>query len=171
MLDDHRYRWVWSEGGPLIVVPESALDAWGGAPPTFPAEPGDYGRACAVDDEVGVIPVGDPAVQALVLGEDPSNTTYLPERRVFLRWYAADSERAILAGLDAALAAADWEDGPAWVVAGPAVLFDSAYAGPRIDQRNRLRIDLEPGRYHTGFAYVEVDDTTQVVAVRLEPEA
>jgi hypothetical protein len=171
MLGDHQYRWVWSEGGPLIVVPEAALDAWGGAPPGDPGDPGDYARACAVDDEVGVIPVGDPPVQALVLGEDPSNTTFLPERRMFVRWYAAESERAILDGLDAALATSDWADGPLWTVDGPAVLFDSAYPGPRIDPRNRLRIDLDPGRYRTRIAYVDIDEQTQVVAVHVRPEA
>jgi hypothetical protein len=167
MRSEHTYRWVWSEGGPLIAVPESVLHSWGGAPATFPADLGDYGRACAVEDEVGVIAVGDPAVPALVFGEDPSNTTYLPDRRIFLRWYAADSEQDILAGLDAALATSEWEEGPVWVVNGPAVLFDSAYAGSRIEPRNRLRIDLESGRYRTRIAYLDIDDSTQVVAIHL----
>ena len=160
-----QHQWVWSEGGPLIAVPESAVHRWGGAAPTYPADSPDYDRACSVDEEIGVIPVG--AVQALVFS-DPSNTTYLPDRRMFLSWSAADSESDILAGLDAALADAEWEDGPTWELAEAAVLFDSAYAGGRIDPRNRLRIDVQPGRYAIRHAYVVVDDRTQVVIVQLD---
>jgi hypothetical protein len=167
VASDHRYRWVWSEGGPLIVIPEAGLNDWSGAPFNYPQDEGDYGRACAVDGDIGVIPVGDPPVQALVLGDQPSNTTYLPERRTFLRWFAADSERAILTGLDAALAEAEWEDGPAWDVPGPAVLFDSAHEGRDIDSRNCLRIDLEADRYATRSAYVEIDDVASVIAIEL----
>jgi hypothetical protein len=41
--------WVGSLGGPLMLVPESALLQWGGTPPTYPDDDGDYGRGCAVD--------------------------------------------------------------------------------------------------------------------------
>jgi hypothetical protein len=162
-----RHQWIWSEGGPLIAVPESAVHQWGGAAATYPADSPDYDRACSVDEEIGLITVGSSAVQALVIS-DPSNTTYLPDRRMFVAWSAADSESAILAGLDAALADAEWEDGPTWDLTEAAILFDSAYAGERIDPRNRLRIDVQPGRYAVRHAYVVIDDRTQVVVVHLE---
>jgi hypothetical protein len=152
----------------LIAVPDAVLADWRGAPANFPDAEGDYGRACAVDGDLGVIPVGE--AQALVFGDQPSNTTYVPERRAFLRWYAADSEQAILAGLDAALVEAEWEAGPAWEVPGPAVLFDSAGRGTDINPRNCLRIDLDPGRYATRSAYLVIDAVTSVVVVELSPE-
>lgn len=50
--------WVASLGGPLILIPESACPLWGGAPPNYPDDKGDYGRACQVDDYIGLIEVG-----------------------------------------------------------------------------------------------------------------
>jgi hypothetical protein len=38
----------------------------------------------------------------------------------------------------------------------------------RIDPRNRLKIDVQPGRYAIRHAYVVVDDRTQVVIVQLD---
>ncbi|WP_237551766.1 MULTISPECIES: Imm21 family immunity protein [unclassified Streptomyces] len=128
--------WVRSMGGPLIVVPESSVCAWGGC-----TEEGsilgdadgrdDYDRACEVKDWAGVIAVGANAATALVLADEPAKTCFLPERRLFVRWLAADSESELFATAEAVLADPDtgWEDGGLWVTDGPAVLMDSAEAG------------------------------------------
>jgi hypothetical protein len=50
--------WVHSLAGPLILIPESACQHWNGAPRNYPDDEGDYGRACAVDDFIGLIKVG-----------------------------------------------------------------------------------------------------------------
>jgi hypothetical protein len=50
--------WVHSLAGPLILIPESACQHWNGAPRNYPDDEGDYGRACAVDDFIGLINVG-----------------------------------------------------------------------------------------------------------------
>jgi hypothetical protein len=39
----------------------------------LPDDDGDYGRACSVEDLIGIIEVGP--TQALVLGDDPAATT------------------------------------------------------------------------------------------------
>jgi hypothetical protein len=123
-------------GGPLIVVPESSVTAWGGC-----TEDGsvlgdadgrdDYDRACEVEDWAGVIAVGAGAVTALVLADEPAKTCFLPEKLLFVRWLAADSEAELFAAAEAVLADPDtaWEDGGLWVTDGPAVLMDSAEAG------------------------------------------
>ncbi|WP_150242300.1 Imm21 family immunity protein [Nocardiopsis quinghaiensis] len=54
--------WVSSFGGPLLLVPSSALAAWGGCTDEGmifgdPDTPDDYDRACAVDGLTGVVPV------------------------------------------------------------------------------------------------------------------
>ncbi|MFF7098100.1 Imm21 family immunity protein [Streptomyces rubradiris] len=128
--------WVRSMGGPLIVVPESSVNAWGGC-----TEDGsvlgdadgrdDYDRACEVKNWTGVIAVGAGAVTALVLADEPAKTCFLPEKLLFVRWLAADSEAELFAAVEAILADPDtaWEDGGLWVTDGPAVLMDSAVAG------------------------------------------
>ncbi|MGA5181773.1 Imm21 family immunity protein [Streptomyces pseudogriseolus] len=128
--------WVRSMGGPLIVVPESSVTAWGGC-----TEDGsvlgdadgrdDYDRACEVEDWAGVIAVGAGAATVLVLADEPAKTCFLPEKLLFVRWLAADSEAVLFAAAEAVLADPDtaWEDGGLWVTDGPAVLMDSAEAG------------------------------------------
>lgn len=97
--------------------------------------PDDYDRACAVDDLAGVITVGENGAQALVPADEPATSCYLPERRAFLRWLAADSEAALKAAAEAVLAdpATEWDECGTWVSDGPAVLMDSAEAGPELD--------------------------------------
>ncbi|MFI1826609.1 Imm21 family immunity protein [Streptomyces sp. NPDC020412] len=132
-----RLTWVQSMGGPLIVVPVSALHTWGGCTEGGVIvggtdQPDDYDRACAVEEYAEVISLGDTgAASALVLGDEPATTCYLPEQRIFLRWRAADSDTELLAAAEAVLSdpATLWEECGVWETDGPAVLMDSAEAG------------------------------------------
>ena len=132
----HRARlWVTSMGGPLLAVPVSALTSWGGCTTTGmilggTGAPDDYDRACAVKALAGAIAVGGEGAQALVLADEPATSCYLPQRRAFLRWLAADSEAELATEADRILAepSTAWQDCGTWTTDGPAVLMDSATA-------------------------------------------
>ncbi|MFJ9948745.1 Imm21 family immunity protein [Kitasatospora sp. NPDC091207] len=157
-------RWVESLGGPLVVVPESALDAWSGsAGGGGPVD--DYDRACAVEGLTGLLPVGPS--DALVLADEPASTAWLAERGLFVRWSAAESEEALLASVDAALLAACWDPEVIWQVPGPAVLFDAAWTGEESGREEHVRIDLTAGRHAVRAAYVEPDPQTWLTLVQL----
>jgi hypothetical protein len=54
-------KWIESDGGPLVLMSRELLPYWGGydqfdLDPLDPAH--DYGRACSVNDYLGVLPVG-----------------------------------------------------------------------------------------------------------------
>ncbi|MFB6827097.1 Imm21 family immunity protein [Streptomyces virginiae] len=166
--------WVESGGGPLVVVPAEVLDRWEGADGEGPES--DYDRACAVVDRTGLLTVGPS--HALVLGDEPSSTTFLPEHGVFVRWVAAESEAELLAGVEAVVKDGDenddvvWEDGKVWEVPGPVVLFDSAWPGAEVEPDNHARVELTPGRYavRAASARPNADTTFQLVQlVRLLP--
>ncbi|MEE1943116.1 Imm21 family immunity protein [Streptomyces sp. TRM 70361] len=61
--------WVASMGGPLIVVPLSALQQWGGCTEAGMIlggdTPDDHDRACAVDNLAAVIDIGPSGARAL----------------------------------------------------------------------------------------------------------
>ncbi|MFF5926850.1 Imm21 family immunity protein [Streptomyces hydrogenans] len=177
---------VESMGGPLIVVPVSALAAWGGAttesglPGGDPAAPDDYDRACAVDGLAGVIPLDAHGAQALVLGDVPATSCYLPEHRAFLRWLAADSEAGLIAAADVALAdpATVWEECGTWVADGPVVLMDSAEAGsdlgvtyPSGGMPAEAAVPLPTGRWRVRATQTWVGDGNWVGLVQLLPGA
>ncbi|CAL9547049.1 hypothetical protein SUDANB95_04317 [Actinosynnema sp. ALI-1.44] len=178
-------EWVGSLGGPLIVVPVAALADWHGADGAEEVgasgdgagEGGvdDYARACAVPDLAGVIPVGRTA--ALVLGDDPADTCYLAEQRVFVRWMAADSAEDLVAAAHAALAdpGVEWDECGRWDVDGPAVLMDSAFAGAELDlvlgdgsRPARAAVPVPAGRWRVQAAQRTGGDTW-VGLVRLLP--
>ncbi len=152
--------WVRSMGGPLVVVPRSALQSWGGCTEGGTIlggtdGPDDYDRACAVEGWAGLVETG--GAYALVLGGEPATTCYLPQQRVFLRWLAADSDTELLAAAEAVLAgpATAWEDCGLWVTDGAAVLMDSAEAGADLGveypsgggQPDQAPVDLPTGRW------------------------
>ncbi|MET8326547.1 Imm21 family immunity protein [Streptomyces sp. NPDC005181] len=157
--------WVTSAGGPLILIPESVCHHWGGAPRTYPDDEGDYGRACAVDGYVGLIDVG--AAQALVLGDMPARTTFLPQYDVLVREVAGDEDDAELPALVAdLLPRVEWEAGPTWTIKEPVVLFDSVYESTEIATEEHLRIDLPAGNYLVDAGYIEVP-SEYLIIVRL----
>ncbi|WP_433263253.1 Imm21 family immunity protein [Micromonospora vinacea] len=157
--------WVDSGGGPLIVVPTTALDEWDGASDDDDDSWGDYDRACRVDGHVGVIEVG--AAQALVLADEPASTTYLPDRRVFVRWLHAASEAEVVRLVPRAVEVADWEDAGTWTTSGPAELFDSAYSGDGLEHTTHLAVDLARGTYLIRTAFVQPDKRTALMLVHL----
>ncbi|MFG2417824.1 Imm21 family immunity protein [Streptomyces sp. NPDC048448] len=157
--------WVTSAGGPLILIPQSACHRWGGAPRTYPDDEGDYGRACDVDGYVGLIDVG--TTQALVLGDMPARTTFLPQYNVLVREIAGDEDDADLPNLVAELLPrVAWEAGPVWTITEPAVLFDSVYDSTEIAAEEHLRIDLPVGNYLVEAGYIEVP-SEYLILVRL----
>ncbi|MFS4097817.1 immunity 21 family protein [Streptomyces sp. AF1A] len=165
--DPGALEWVESGGGPLIAVPEVVLPFWAGA--DSEELDTDYDRACEVSGYAGLLPVGDSA--ALVLGDEPAATSYLPEHGAFVRWSAANSERELLEGIPAALRAAVWEPELRWDVPGPVVLFDSAWPGGAADRQEHLRIPLPAGRYGVRAGYAQPGPETWVGLVQLTPLA
>ncbi|MFD7246439.1 Imm21 family immunity protein [Streptomyces massasporeus] len=175
--------WVESMGGPLIVVPVSALAAWRGCTESGvmvgdATAPDDYDRACAVDDLAGVIAVGENGAQALVLADEPATSCYLPQLRAFLRWLAADSEAGLKAAADTVLAdpATVWEEYGTWVSDGPAVLMDSAVAGsdlgleyPGGGMPAQASIPLSAGHWRVRATHTKVDEENWVGLVQLLP--
>ncbi|WP_433351889.1 Imm21 family immunity protein [Microtetraspora malaysiensis] len=155
--------WVTSLGGPLILVPESACRHWQGAPIEHSGSEGDYGRACAVDGYIGLIDVGP--TQALVLGEEPADTTFLPEQKTLLRWCAAESAddlvEAAIEVIDSGTVPEDEE--LIWAVHEPLILFDSAFSHKEITSEEHLRIELTPGRYTVRAAYIERPKTWMIL--------
>lgn len=175
--------WVESMGGPLIVVPVSALVAWRGCTENgVMAGEGtatdDYDRACAVDDLAGVIDVGESGAQALVLADEPATSRYWIEHRAFLRWLGATSEAGLKAAAETVLAdpATPWEECGTWVSNGPAVLMDSAEAGSELNTEYpgggmpaQASVPLPAGRWRVRAVHITADGENRVGLVQLLP--
>ncbi|WNZ13252.1 immunity 21 family protein [Streptomyces sp. 11x1] len=160
-------RWVESSGGPLIAIPEAVLPFWAGADGDETSS--DYDRACEVDGDVGLLPVGDTRV--LVLGDEPASTAYLPEHGVFVRWYAADSETELLSGVPAALDNAVWGPELSWRVPGPVVLLDAVWPGRSLPETDHARVELAPGHYGVSAARVSTGPETWLGLVRVRSQS
>lgn len=171
--------WVESTGGPLVVVPVSVLAAWGGGAMSGISMGGDvlfdYDRAMAVADVAGVVSVGGGEGRALVL-EGPETSCYLPEKRAFLRWCAADSESRLRSAAEEVLAdpATEWDECGIWVTDGPAVLMDAAMQGAELNDPfpdgqmpEQAPVPLPPGRWRVRATQREADPETWVGLVRL----
>lgn len=183
MQTDAMSTWVESMGGPLIVIPASALTEWNGCTEAGTmvgdgSSVDDYDRACAVDDLAAVIPVGEGGAQALILGDEPATSRYLPEHRVFLRWLGADSEADLLAAAETALAdpATEWEECGTWTTDGSAVLMDSVTRGADLNtdypdggKPDQAPLALPPGRWKVRAVHATVSESARVGLVQLLP--
>lgn len=158
-------EWVESGGGPLIAVPETVLPFWTGADGEETAS--DYDRACEVDGLVGLLPVGDAA--ALVLGDEPAATAFLPEHDTLVRWIAGDSEAELLASVPAALHTAQWQPEVHWKVPGTVVLFDAAWPGTDSTRTDHVNLTLTPGRHTVRAARVQPGPETWLTLIQIRP--
>ncbi|MEU6973771.1 Imm21 family immunity protein [Kitasatospora aureofaciens] len=179
--------WVGSMGGPLIVVPVSALHQWGGCTQDGVMlgdtdQEDDYDQACAVGDYAGVISLRETeSATALVLGDTPDNTCYLAEHRAFMRWLAADSDIELLTAAEAVLSdpATPWEECGVWETDGPAVLMDSAEAGKDLGvpypdgrgQPDQAPVPVPAGRWRVRAFHKWAGEGAYVGVVQLLPEA
>jgi hypothetical protein len=97
-------NWVSTGGGPLVVIPVEIAHLWRGdgglglpngdlslvweAVKTRT----DYGRACGIDDYLGILQVGPG--RCLVFGDEPLATAFqsTQDGGIFVRWVHAESE-------------------------------------------------------------------------------
>ncbi|MEY9873288.1 hypothetical protein ABH931_002770 [Streptacidiphilus sp. MAP12-33] len=178
--------WVESMGGPLIVVPVSALAKWHGCTGSGMVVGSgdlldDYDRACEVDDLAGVIAVGEDGAEGLVLGDEPASSFYLAEHQAFVRWLGADSEADLIAAAQAVLAdsTTEWDECGVWNTDGPAVLMDSVTAGAElgIEYPNgggtpaQAPVVLPPGSWLVRAVHASPFEDTSVGVVQLVPQA
>jgi hypothetical protein len=96
-------KWVSTGGGPLILVPVEVALHWRGTDGIGPSSEvweswgedefsgTDHGRACGVDDYLGVLGCGPG--ECLVLGDEPMQTTILPAKDggLIVRWMCGNT--------------------------------------------------------------------------------
>ena len=179
------FNWIESAGGPLILLPLSDLSLWEGSRPpsagrtveanfrwndeSDPAT--DYDRACDIKDLLGIVQVGQ--VEALVLGDEPLPTAWLPYKGrpggVAVRWRYADNEQSVASRLAEILAHEAAE--PAVTLHVPSstlLMFDSAVAGADLETAEGLLIELQPATYRVSSAEFNPDERTSLLLHRFE---
>jgi hypothetical protein len=169
-------------GGPLLVLPVSALGEWGGSTQAgMLAGAGDdvddYDRACEVDGLAGVIAVGGKGRQGLVLADEPARTCYLPECQAFVRWLGANSEADLIDAVRDLLddPTLEWEECGTWETDGPAMLMDSVTAGTDLNvaypddgsMPEQALISTPPGRWRVRAVNARANEETSVGLVQL----
>ena len=121
-------EWIESAGGPLLLAPRSSIRDWLGVDGSKVAgSQTDYARACSIQAEIGIIPIGSRS--AVVLGDEPDRTALLPVKSssevLMVRWRWADSEEALLTSLLAEHAAGTLSFAPAGQLATNAEEYGS----------------------------------------------
>jgi hypothetical protein len=183
----NRLIWIESDGGPLVLLGENHLNVWSGifnkslytkgiveeAKDFMDAQEADYGKACLVDDYIGMIELEDGI--ALVFGEEPMPTTILyssPNEAVFARWYygETDSETLLLALNFATIK--NWE----FIlnvnfVSNMQYLFDAAFDGRGLKNKKEntdfLQLHLNSGQYNVFSNKYEPNERTRFYLYRL----
>jgi hypothetical protein len=159
-------KWITTNGGPMVLVPRSALSAWRGDRGTSGPKVEDftdYGRACQVEGFLGLIECDGRHVP--VIGDEPAETTWLPyhfSSGIIAKWTYAPSRESASAAL-ARLALAEVIDGLTW--RGPKVfaeiadqsmwLFDAALEGRDLKPGRFIEIPAHPGTLEIDTAIYE----------------
>ncbi len=165
--------WIYSNGGPLILLPRSHMASWLGTDCNAEDAPdfkSDYERACEIDELLAILQIGE--VEGLILGDEPLQTTWIPfadeTGGTFVRWdFASDEASALHAACKAPDAQFTPEKFELTVVEHSLCLFDSGCAGCRVVDDECLHISLTPGRYGIQTVIHEPDRETRLWLHRL----
>lgn len=142
-------RWISSSGGPLVFIPQVAMNEWRGAL----GEGVDYELACAIESYAGLVRWN--SMDILVLGDEPLQTAarITPDRLIFIRWMYAPDEDSILRCPDPDKLGVPVE-AIRWVVRGGAhVLFDAGVEGSSAQEK--IEVPLDTGIYRVATHVVK----------------
>lgn len=176
-----KLAWIETAGGPFVLLEENNIESWSGilrrssylmdreeeADDFMDAEEADYGKACLVNDYVGIVEVGTET--GLVLGEEPMPTAIVYSSRDEVRlgrwYYGEEGSEDLLLGLDWATVE-NWE--PALTVTFESqkqYLFDSAWDGRGLKSKaenvDYLLLGIVPGKYNVYTAVYEPNAMTR----------
>jgi hypothetical protein len=164
------YKYQCWEGGPHILLPDYLRRDWRGVGAIPLDAASDYGRACAVPGDFGLIQVG--AGQALVLAQSPPMVAWsanspagVQDVFVLKSWQQFDLDGL----LDEALSRAVFRDtGSRWVIPKPGAALYYAGDDPAKPLVGRIDIPLQAGT-HKILSSIYADTTRgEVVVIRLE---
>ena len=178
-----RLKWIDSEGGPLILLSDKSYKLWSGilnrssyldnkiedADDFLNADETDYGKACLVQDYLGVINIGDDL--ALVLGDEPLSTTIfhsIDNTVVIARWCYGENEDWVdnhlktikLNSID------NWEFALMFGLSSDKqYLFDSACSASMLKEgiNECLTVNIKQGVYQISTSIYEPDDKTKFI--------
>ena len=183
-----KLKWIYSTGGPLILITDKSYNLWSGilkrssyldnkievADDFLNADEADYGKACLIQNYLGVVNIGDDT--ALVLGDEPLSTTVFNPVNggvVIARWYYGEDKDFVDNYLNATdiTALADWEfELTVNLSSDKQYLFDSACSGNMSDEENNdcLLLNIKRGDYKIWTTICEPDEKTKLILHKFE---
>lgn len=183
-----KLKWIDSVGGPLVLLSEKSFKLWSGvlnrksyleniiedADDFTDADQADYGKACLVEDYLGVIEIGNDS--ALILGEEPMMTTVFnstDEKIIIARWSYGESEEIVdhlLENID--LSSIDtWEFALSFqLTTNSQYLIDSACSATMLEHETEdyLLLSIKPGKYKIWTSIYEPDNNTKLILHKME---
>jgi hypothetical protein len=178
-----RLKWIESAGGPLVLISDKSYELWSGilrrsayldnrieeADDFLNADETDYGKACLVQDYLGVVNIGDDI--ALVLGDEPLMTTAfhsVNDKVIIARWYYGESVESV----DNSLKSIDLNSIDNWelsltfkVSSDKQYVFDAASYANELDKESNgyLSVSIKEGDYQIWTSIYEPDDKTKLL--------
>lgn len=183
-----KLTWIESAGGPLILISDKSYNLWSGilkrssyldnkienADDFLNPDEADYGKACLIEDYLGIVDIGDDI--ALVLGDEPLRTTVfhsVDNRIVIARWCYGETEESVASNLRSLdlNSINNWEFSLALKLStSKQYLLDSACAANMLVKENDdyLLVNIKQGAYKIWTSIYEPDDKTKLIIHKFE---
>jgi hypothetical protein len=185
-----RLKWIDSAGGPLVLISDKSFKLWSGifkrssylknkfeeADDFMNAHEADYGKACEIQDYLGVIDIGNDF--ALVLGDEPMLTTVLStkDKKVIVARLAYADDKNFVDEKLRELAASkinDWQLSVTFDLSSDKqFLFDSAADATMLEKEegtySYLSLNILQGQYSIWTSTYNPDDKTKLIIHKFE---
>lgn len=163
----NQIQWIESDGGPLLLASKRAVQEWTGVHAANNINGvTDYERACAVQEEIDVIPIR--SMWGVVLGDEPDRTGLFQglSDLLLVRWRWAESEDSLLSVVRLAIDRLQFvASGIFTTQPGEHVLFDSACSASEIVKS--INFILTSNKYYLETALLQPDKNICALIHRL----
>lgn len=180
----NQLKWIESAGGPFIFISDKVVGFWSGilnrdsylnggdeeAEDFLDPNEADYGKACLIEDWLGLSQINDENV--LVLGDEPVITTFFfsADKFILVRWIYGENKESVnnfILTLDTETI--NWEFILEFnITSDKQFLFDSACSRNMLNEEEYLEINLQQGMYKVSTATYQPDDKTHLLLHKFE---
>ncbi len=174
MSETNMSTWIYSLGGPLLLLPEHLQAHWHGTDKLDTQMISDYERSCSIADYLGTLDVK--GEQVVVLGDEPAQTTWIPgigfQGVCLIRWrYAPDYQTVIQLCNEIDYTAFPSYEKIISLKNKKLFVMDAAFPGEQINwfPQSFLKISLrETGKYGISTFHFRPNETVWLIIHKLE---
>ena len=180
-------NWISSTGGPSIIISNKSKENWSGVATYKSIKEGEfieaedfldpsqchYGRACTIEDYLGIIDFSE-GEKVIVIGDEPSSITILMDADTLyiIKWYSGESKESFEQYINLKnFEQVKWNlELNVELNLRDYVLMDASAVGLDLEGEEMIHFHMKKGNYLVYTGVYDPDEKTRMILHKLAPQ-